>query len=237
MELKEVKKNQTGSGLLIENDGFVVIDKHFNNRLYEDISVSRDEKKIFDIPYPFVLDAVFQKYGIKNANGRIYPERILKKAVDEYMIRIRDRRALGALNHPDSSLIDGKEVAHNIIELHWEGQTLVGKLELHLSPGYVKYGIISTVGDMTANLVLSGYKVGVSSRGVGSVEQDSFGNLLVGDDFEIVCWDIVLDPSTPNAYFFNSEEEKNMYVEMDNRNMGKSKINEKLDKLEKMLLL
>lgn len=114
-------------------------------------------------------------------------------------------------NHPDQSTIDLGRVSHNIIELHWENATLVGKMELNISQGFRKYGICSTLGDTTANLLLNGYKIGVSSRGVGSVEQ-KLGQYIVGDDFELICWDVVSDPSTPGAYI-GTHDELQQYVE------------------------
>lgn len=136
-------------------------------------------------------------------------------------------------NHPAESVIDLGRISHNIIELHWEGNTVVGKLELNLSPGYVKYGICSTLGDTTANLLLNGYKIGVSSRGVGSVEQ-KMGVLMVGDDFELICWDIVSDPSTPSAYIGNSHEELQPYVESVDKK-SKNIVLEKVDRIKGIL--
>lgn len=99
----------------------------------------------------------------------------------------------------NSSSLSGHDVSHNIIDLRWEGCTLVGEMELQTSPGYVKYGVCSTSGDLVANLILSDYLIGVSSRAVGSVEERN-GVLVVGDDLELVCWDVVLEPSTPSSY-------------------------------------
>ena len=136
-------------------------------------------------------------------------------------------------NHPAESVIDLGRISHNIIELHWEGNTVVGQLELNLSPGYVKYGICSTLGDTTANLLLNGYKIGVSSRGVGSVEQ-KMGVLMVGDDFELICWDVVSDPSTPSAYIGNSREELQPYVESVDKK-SKNIVLEKVDRIKGIL--
>lgn len=136
-------------------------------------------------------------------------------------------------NHPSDSTIDLGRISHNIIELHWEGKTLVGKLELNVTQGFVKYGIASSFGDTIANLLLNGYKIGVSSRGVGSVEQ-KMGQYIVGDDFELICWDIVADPSTPNAYIGSSREELQPYLESKNYN-NKTNINEKIDKIKNIL--
>ena len=186
----------------------------------------------WNVPTPFIVDAVFQKSGIKNANGRIYPDDVLKKQIMAYQQRINEKRALGELNHPAESTIDLGRISHNIVELHWEGNTVVGKLELHLSRGFIKHGIVSTMGDMAANLLLSGYKIGVSSRGVGSVEQ-KLGQYVVGDDFELICWDIVSDPSTPSAWISSSREEIETYIE--SKNNKNKVISEKINKITNIL--
>jgi hypothetical protein len=227
-DLVEIKKGEFGTGLLIENDGYIsMTESAHNKKIYE--SVSDGE---WNVPYPFVVDAVFQKFDIKNANGRVYPERVLKKQVELYQQKIAEHRAYGELNHPAESTIDLGRISHNIIELHWEGRTLVGKLELNISEGFRKLGIVSTMGDMAANHLLNGYKIGVSSRGVGSVEQ-KLGQTIVGEDFELICWDIVSDPSTPGAYI-GHKEELTQYVEA--KSNEKKAVNEKLDKINKILL-
>lgn len=197
--------------------------------------MSNDE---WHVPYPFVVDAVFQKYGVKNANGRIYPKDVLMAQVEKYQDLINQHLALGECNHPDSSTIDLGRVSHNIIELHWEGCTLVGKLELNLSQGFVKHGICSTLGDTVANLLLNGYKIGVSSRGVGSVEQ-KMGQYIVGNDFDLICWDIVSSPSTPNAYI-GSREELEQYIESENKvgtlvNESNVSVKEKISQIRDIL--
>jgi hypothetical protein len=117
------------------------------------------------------------------------------------------------------------------VELHWENATLVGKLELNTSEGFRRNGIVTTCWDEMANLLLNGYKIGVSSRGVGSVEQ-KFGQYLVGDDFELICWDIVSDPSTPGAYIGNTENLQ-QYIESEQNN--KPTISEKISKIKNIL--
>lgn len=224
--LVEIKKFQEGNGLLIENDGFISMTEGKNKKLLENSTGG------WHCPYPFVVDAVFQKYGIKNANGRIYPENILKREVEKYQQRIIEKRALGECNHPDDSTIDLGRISHNIIELHWEGKTLVGKLELNVSKGFVEQGICSTLGDTVANLLLNGYKIGVSSRGVGSVEQ-KLGQYIVGDDFELICWDVVADPSTPLAYISSNKEELQTYVESEK--IKGNPLNEKINKIKNIL--
>lgn len=211
--LVEIKKGQTGTGLLIEHDGYISSECGNNKKLFEAINAENEVGDDFHCPYPFVVDAVFQKYGIENANGRIYPEDILKREVQKYSDMISQKMAMGELNHPSESVIDLSRVAINIVELHWEGHTLVGKLEIITSPGFRKHGIISCQGDQTANLLLQGYKIGVSSRGLGTVT-NKMGVLYVADDYEIVCWDVVSSPSTPGAYIsINGNEELQQYVE------------------------
>lgn len=231
--LIEIKKGQTGTGLLIENDGFISPDCGNNKKLFEAINAQNATDGEFHCPYPFVVDAVFQKFGIENANGRIYPENILKREVESYLQKIKEKRAMGELNHPSESIIDLSRVAINIVEFHWEGHTLIGKLEVITSPGFRKYGIISCQGDQTANLLLQGYKIGVSSRGLGTVT-NKMGILYVADDYEIVCWDVVSDPSTPGAFISTGgESELQQYVE--EKQSDKDILDERFDRAGEIL--
>lgn len=136
----------------------------------------------------------------------------------------------------NSSSISGHDIAHNILRLEWQGSTLVGDMELHISPGYIKYGVCSTSGDLVANMLLSGYLVGVSSRGVGSVEQ-KLGDYVVGDDFELICWDVVIEPSTPGAYIGSTRDDIQPYIESDNTNITKNPLLEKINDINNILKL
>lgn len=230
MKLQEIKRGQVGTGLLIENDGYM----SYNHSSLNEGSLNNNNKFYtggeWNIPFPFVVDIVFQKFGIKNANGRIYPENILKREVEKYQKRISDRSAYAELNHPEDSTIDGGRLALNVIELHWENKTLVGKAEIPISYDFWKTGRIGCVADDVASKIyFNRLKLGVSSRGLGSVK-NQYGDLIVGDDFELICFDIVTDPSTPNAWIFTNEEEKSLYVE---NNTTKSK--DKLLKLDSLL--
>lgn len=225
-ELEIIKEGKTGHGILIENDGYMFI------KNAQKITESMEAGE-WNVPYPFIVDAVFQKFGVKNANGRIYPEEVLKKQVELYQEKINDRRAIGELNHPAESTIDLGRIAINIIELHWEGRTLVGKLEINTSYGFRKHGIVTTRGDEMANLLMNGIKIGVSSRGVGSVEQ-KLGQYIVGDDFELICWDVVSDPSTPGA-FIGQPEELQQYVEANTTTNNKPSLNEKISRIKNIL--
>jgi hypothetical protein len=227
-KLVEIKRGEEGHGLLIEHDGYISVDCGNNKQLFESFrNINENSEKPFHCPNPFIVDAVFQKFGIENANGRIYPEAILKREVEKYQTKIQERRAIGECNHPSESVIDLSRVAINIIELHWEGHTLVGKMEILVSEGFRRNGIISCQGDQVAHLLLSGIKIGVSSRGLGTVT-NKMGVLYVGEDFEIVCWDVVSDPSTPNAWVSDSYDNLKQYVET-KEYKNKSQLSEKLE--------
>jgi hypothetical protein len=106
-------------------------------------------------------------------------------------------------------------------------------MEINTTEGFRKQGIISSRGDEVANLLINGYKIGVSSRGVGSVEQ-KLGQYIVGDDFELICWDVVSSPSTPGAYI-GKPEELQQYIENKETNKSKPSLNEKINKIKNIL--
>ena len=230
-QLNEIKAGQTGYGLLIEHDGHIIGQKDTIMQIKEDIA--HHDK--FVIPDDFIVSAVFQKYGVKNANGRVYPEEILKREVQKYLEnQIAMHTSVSALDHPSSSSLSGHDVAHRILDLRWEGHTLVGEMKLHLSPGYKRYGVCSTSGDLVANMILDDIRVGVSSRAVGSVEE-KLGVLMVGDDLELICFDNVLEPSTPNAWVATKYDELKPFIESDKTKTGPS-LNEKIAKINSILL-
>jgi hypothetical protein len=129
-------------------------------------------------------------------------------------------------DHPNETVISTKGLSMNIIKLWWEGKTVVGDLEVPLSPGYVKYGICSSPGDIIANnIYFNKLKIGVSSRGVGSVENKG-GINVVGEDFELLCWDFVSDPSTRNSWTDQDIANLTPYIENVINDTNKNKINE-----------
>ena len=139
------------------------------------------------------------------------------------------------MDHPNGSSLSGHDVAHNILDLRWQGRTLLGEMELHLSPGYKRYGVCSTSGDLVANMLLSNYSIGVSSRGVGSVKQMPGGIIMVDDDFELLCWDVVLEPSTPNAWIRKNASELEPFIETVEHKQNI--VSEKIERIEKILQL
>ena len=402
--LQEIKSGKTGYGLLVENDGYISLHEGRNKELFESIKLNESMDGEFHCPYPFVVSAVFQKYGVKNANGRIYPEEVLKKEVEKYQQAINERRAYGECytpdamvlttqgwksivdikegddvltlntntntieiqpvlrkierkhndklirikgnsindlvtpehgypiygrnhkfkgyytaqdildkkipdqnhsyipkqviwdmnnddvfstskqlaldlneiqsltkgvylderfinvteedydgdvmcievpnhtwyvmqngkchwtkncNHPDSTAIDVGRICLNITELHWEGRTLVGQMEIPITEAFRRTGAITCLADQVAHFLLSGLKLGVSSRGVGNVET-KYGSTVV-TDYELICWDLVSQPSTPGAWIGSDLNELQPYMESEQKD--KSKLLNKLDKL------
>lgn len=134
----------------------------------------------------------------------------------------------------NSSELSGHDVSHNILDLRWEGHTLVGEMKLHLSPGFKRYGICSTSGDLVANMILDGIQIGVSSRAVGSVDE-KLGALIVGDDLELIGWDVVCTPSTPGSYIKTSYDELQPFIEQKQKDNNKLVL-EKIEKINNILL-
>lgn len=235
----EITKGKTGTGLLLENDGYVSLELPGNKKLYESIKLNEATGQR-NLPEKLIFDTVFQKFDTPNANGRIYPEAILKREVEKYQQAIKERRAYGEVNHPESSTIDLSRIGMNIIELHWEGKTLVGKIEIPITEGYRNLGIVSTCADEVAHWILSGLKVGVSSRGLGSVEQKN-GYLVVSQDFELITWDLVSQPSTRNSWVCTQDGEIELYKEskeslvFSEKNTILSENNDKYSKFEAWL--
>jgi len=137
-----------------------------------------------------MLTGKLQEAETKNGNGRVYPKEVLMREVEKYIKGpVSQNNAMGELDHPESSVINLSNVSHNIKKVWWDGNNLMGNLELLNTPS----------GKIAMELVSAGIPLGISSRGMGSVKQ--LGETVeVQDDFELLCWDLVSVPSTPEAY-------------------------------------
>ena len=122
-------------------------------------------------------------------------------------------------NHPDSTAIDVGRICLNITELHWEGRTLVGQMEIPITEAFRRTGAITCLADQVAHFLLSGLKLGVSSRGIGNVEQ-KYGTTMV-TEYELICWDLVSQPSTPGAWIGGDLSELKPYMEAENKDKSK----------------
>ena len=148
-----------------------------------------------------IVKGVLQRAEAKNQNGRVYPRNILVRESKKYDENfVKQKRALGELDHPDSSVVNLQNVSHNVTEMHFEGDNLVGTCEILTTPS----------GNILRELFKNGIKLGISSRGLGSVEmvQEANGDTVskVGDDFELIAFDFVSNPSTHGAFLHPMNE-------------------------------
>ena len=153
----------------------------------QDLLTEREKREISN--GALYLSGRIQTCEKKNGNGRVYPCEVLRKEITRYQTVIEDNRALGELDHPDDSVINLRNVSHLMVDVWWQGNDVMGKLKVLDTPS----------GRILKDLVNAGVKLGISSRGLGSVKE-SMGKTYVQEDFELICFDIVSEPSTPNAF-------------------------------------
>ena len=156
-----------------------------------------------------VVKGVLQRAESKNQNGRIYPKETLVREADKYAgTFIKERRALGELDHPDSSVVNLNNVSHNVLGMNWKGDDLVGTVEVLGTPS----------GNILKELFKSGIRLGISSRGMGSVKEvmsEGEATLEVQPDFELIAFDFVSNPSTHGAFLSPVNESKNSNIGTD----------------------
>ena len=144
-----------------------------------------------------LVEGILATAEVKNGNGRYYSRDLWNREIDKYMELVKENRATGELDHPESQVINLKNVSHNIKDMYWDGDNVMGKIEILPTPS----------GNILKALIESGITVGVSSRGMGSLEE-SGGVMEVQDDFELLCWDFVSTPSNPGSYMQTIREGK-----------------------------
>lgn len=153
-----------------------------------------------------IVNGVLQRAEAKNQNGRIYPKNILMREANKYAdTYIKERRALGELDHPDSSVVNLNNVSHNVLDMKWQGNNLVGTVEVLSTPA----------GNILKELFKSGIKLGISSRGMGSVKEvmrEGENTVEVQPDFELIAFDFVSNPSTHGAFLSPVNESVNRVV-------------------------
>ena len=146
-----------------------------------------------------ILSGIMQKADALNGNGRIYPRDVLEKEMKNYQKLVKERRALGELDHPDDSVINLKNASHIVTDVWWDGGNVMGKVRVLDTPS----------GQVLKSLVEAGVKLGISSRGLGSTKEKN-GKTYVNDDFQLICFDFVSEPSTPGAYMMSEGVKKNL---------------------------
>ena len=207
MGIKILKENEEGFGILIEGDAGSVSESLQGQIINEEF------KGAIDLSGPIYYYATLQKYGVENRNGRVYPEDILKREVERYREVIARNSSFHELDHPQESVISLKGGSpHRIVDMFWKDNVLIGKLEILVSEGFRRSGVISCNGDLVAHYLSYGMTLGISSRGVGSLKKVGERN-EVQDDFELICFDLVSSPSTPGAYLFSNPNDREKYEE------------------------
>jgi len=145
-----------------------------------------------------LVEGILATAEVKNGNGRYYAKELWNREMDKYKDLIKQRRSMGELDHPESTVVNLKNVSHLINEFWWDGDNVMGKIEILPTPS----------GNILKELIKNGVSVGVSSRGMGSLEEK--GTVMeVQDDFELLCWDFVSTPSNPGSYMHVLQEGKN----------------------------
>ena len=148
-----------------------------------------------------IVEGILATAEVKNGNGRYYPRELWEREMGKYKESIEQRRAMGELDHPESQVINLQNVSHIITEYWWDQDKVMGKIEILPTPS----------GEILKALISNGVTVGVSSRGMGSLEQNG-GVMEVQDDFELLCWDFVSTPSNPGSYMSVLKEGKESFT-------------------------
>jgi hypothetical protein len=196
---KILQAGEIGFGILIEADAGYVNSGLNPTLINEGFELKENE--------PVLINCILQKWGVKNKNGRIYPKDILINQVNEYQKLVTDNSSVSEADHPDSSIISLNNISHMITKMWWgkgdDENVLYGQIKLIVSPGFIKYGVASVIGDKIVLYLMNKIRLGISSRGVGSLKEVN-GENLVQDDFELIGFDLVSTPSTPGAFLFPS---------------------------------
>jgi len=170
------------------------------NGVCEDILTESDKRFVKD--GGLIMSGVIQRYGEANGNRRVYTENVLRREADKYKMLVQERRALGELDHPDESVINLRNVSHLVTEIWWDKNNLMGKIQVLNTPS----------GQVLRSLVDANVKVGISSRGTGSVRESREGT-IVEDDFNLICFDMVSEPSTRDAFMMQEQKNKRALIE------------------------
>ena len=160
-----------------------------------------EEEKRYVADGGMILSGIMQMTETQNGNGRVYPHKTMMREVKNYQKLVKENRALGELDHPDDSVINLKNASHMVTEIWMDGKNVMGKIKVLETPS----------GKILKELVNGGVTVGVSSRGMGSVSERQ-GKTIVEDDFQLICFDMVSEPSTPGAFMMREAKEFNNNV-------------------------
>lgn len=170
------------------------------------------EKKDITENGAMYLTGLMQEADKPNGNERVYPHAIMEREIANYKKLVKEKRALGELDHPDDSVINLKNASHMVTNIWMEGPKVMGTVKVLPTPS----------GNILRSLVEGGCQLGISSRGLGSVRENMQGGVVVEDDFQLICFDFVSEPSTKNAFMHLKEgkfyEEPNIFTKADKIN-------------------
>jgi hypothetical protein len=169
--------------------------------------LTEQEKKAMNEGEEFILAGVMQRADAENGNGRIYPLDILEREVENYKKIVRDSRSIGELDHPDSPVVELKNASHMVTYIEMRGKDVIGKIKILDTPA----------GKVAKDLLKGGVKLGISSRGLGSTKQIN-GKTMVQEDFQLVCFDLVSEPSTNGAFMLKEGVQPNIFTKADKIN-------------------
>jgi hypothetical protein len=172
-----------------------VLKTKMSKLLREFVTLNYDRNKILEFKAekkPIIVSGILQRANAVNQNKRIYPKEILQREIDNYHKAVREGRATGELDHPESSVVNLSNVSHVVREIAWDGDDVVGKVEILNTPK----GLIAQ------QLMESGIQLGISSRCVGETRKNNEGYDVVSEDLVLIAFDLVSEPSTQNAWLF-----------------------------------
>jgi len=172
----------------------------------QDLLTEQEERDMNDGKV-FYMTGIMQRADAKNGNGRIYRKDTLQREVENYHKLVKERRALGELDHPDDSVINLKNASHLVTDIWWDGDDVMGKVQVLDTPS----------GKVLKALAEAGVTLGISSRGLGSVKKES-GKTIVEDDFQLICFDFVSEPSTTGAFMMKENKDPNIFTKEDRIN-------------------
>jgi hypothetical protein len=204
-----LREGETRTGILIERDaGYTLplqpVGARGGRVLSEQTQFSHmppERAALFTPDGRLLVTCILQKSDTLNRNGRVYPHYVLERENRAYQLAVQERMASGECNHPDEITLDLHNLSHLVVRTWWEGKALMGELEILVSPQYVENGSIQLAGDKIAYYLEKKMKLGISSRGLGSVKKVN-GQLLVQSDFSLIGFDLVQSPSTPGSYLY-----------------------------------
>jgi len=169
--------------------------------------LTEQEKRDMAAGNKFYMTGVMQRANARNGNGRIYRKNTLQREVENYHKLVKERRALGELDHPDDSVINLRNASHLVVDVWWDGDDVMGKVLVLDTPA----------GKVLQELAKAGVTLGISSRGLGSVKEER-GDTIVEDDFQLICFDFVSEPSTTGAFMMKEHKEPNIFTKADKIN-------------------